>query len=79
MTTVQVSGSFTGVEWSASAPEVYANIWQELGNNEAANFIAFLHSQKDLNLTAVVDAERQILIVFLSSRVDSDCVYIQLG
>lgn len=60
-TTAQVSGSFTGAGWSASAPEVsapYANIWQELSNDEAADVIAFLHNQTDLNLTAAADAGR---------------------
>ncbi|KAJ3749653.1 copper amine oxidase [Lentinula detonsa] len=58
-TAAQVSGSFTGTGWSASAPEVsapYANIWQELTNDEAADVIAFLHNQTNLNLTAAADA-----------------------
>lgn len=47
------------VDVSASSPTTSApkdNIWNFLSNDEAAGIIAFLHSQTELNLTAVNDA-----------------------
>nr|XP_018261712.1 uncharacterized protein I303_06153 [Kwoniella dejecticola CBS 10117]OBR83870.1 hypothetical protein I303_06153 [Kwoniella dejecticola CBS 10117] len=54
---------------SSSSPSTTApkhNIWNSLSNDEAADVIGFLHSQDDLNLTAVDDAgawDNTILVV----------------